>query len=497
MKNIHILFILCFLLAYISFAQEKDCGAMESLEHRIKQDPELLDRMNEIEAFIKVKTEESNNGSQNKMVGNVIIIPVVVHVLYTTPDENISDSIIQSQIDVLNEDFRRTNSDANNLWPQAADTEIEFCLTTLDPNGNLTTGITRTPVTSSNWNTLEDKMKSSSTGGIDPWDTNRYLNIWVTSNLWRPFLLGTILGYAQFPGGDPNTDGIVVDYKYFGKTGIRNGRVGTHEVGHYLNLRHTWGDAPVLPNGQTNGCGYDDFVSDTPEEFGPGNCDVTRQTCNSVDMVNNYMNYGNCLNLFTKGQKSRMRTILSPGGPREDLAVAECHWCLDNINVTQGVSMGTTDTKQAKIAITASNSIATNGQAIYHAEQEILLTANFEALKGSIFRAHIDWCSATYVSKTSETQNEDIIEANSLNTGLQIHPNPTKNTLNIKFRNQNFNNATIQIYNLNGATVYSNTTGKNNINRLELNVSNFQSGMYIIKVINDKGEVFTDKMIKE
>ncbi len=340
-------------------------------------------------------------------------------------------------------------------------------------------------------------MKSSSTGGVDPWDTSRYLNIWITSNLWKPYLIGNILGYAQFPGGDPNTDGIVVDYKYFGKTGLQNGRIGTHEIGHYLNLRHTWGDGPNLPNGGSNGCNHDDFVSDTPNSDSPGNCNIGRQTCGSVDMVDNYMDYGNCSSLFTKGQKSRMRTILSPGGPREDLAVAECHWCLDNINVTQSVSMGTTNTKQARIAITASNSIALGSQAIYHAEQEVLLTANFEALKGSVFRAHIDWCSATYVSKTSETQSGDTIGVNSLNTGLQIYPNPTENTLNIKLRNQNFNNATVQIYNLNGATVYSNTITKDNRNRLKLNVSNFQSGMYIIKVINDNGEVFTDKMIKE
>ena len=153
-----------------------------------------------------------SQNQNNKINGSIITIPVVVHVIYNNSSENISDAQIQSQIDVLNEDFRRTNSDANNTWSQAADTEIEFCLSTVDPNGNATTGITRKSSNTSSWGT-NDNMKKSSQGGVDPWNSAEYLNMWVCN------IGGGILGYAQFPGGSAATDGVVVGPQYFGRTG--------------------------------------------------------------------------------------------------------------------------------------------------------------------------------------------------------------------------------------------------------------------------------------
>ena len=154
------------------------------------------------------------------------------------------------RVDVLNADFRRLNADANNTWPQAQDSEIEFCLATVDPNGNATTGITRTSTNTTAFGT-NDQVKSNSSGGKDAWDASKYMNMWVCD------ISGGILGYAQFPGGNPATDGVVIDYQYFGTIGTASasfdlGRTATHEVGHYLNLRHIWGDG---------GCSVDDFVS--------------------------------------------------------------------------------------------------------------------------------------------------------------------------------------------------------------------------------------------
>jgi len=141
---------------------------------------------------------------------------------------------------VLNDDFRRLNSDADGTWPQAADSEIEFCLATVDPNGNATDGIIRQSTTRNGFGT-NDAVKFASSGGSNAWPAGQYMNMWVCN------IGGGILGYAQFPGGSASTDGIVVDYRYFGTNGTAQapfdlGRTATHEVGHYLNLRHIWGD---------------------------------------------------------------------------------------------------------------------------------------------------------------------------------------------------------------------------------------------------------------
>ncbi|MEM9929540.1 MAG: M43 family zinc metalloprotease, partial [Bacteroidota bacterium] len=244
---------------------------------------------------------------QPGQIGKAITtIPVVVHIVYNNATENISLAQIQSQLDVLNADFRRLNSDADNVWPQAADSEIEFCLATVDPNGNPTDGIIRraTSVTSFGTSSAGNPVKFNSSGGSDAWPAADYMNMWVCD------LAGGLLGYAQFPGGPAATDGIVVDYAYFGTIGTATapfnlGRTATHEVGHYLNLRHIWGDG---------GCGASDFVSDTPDSDGSNvGCALGSVSCGTTDMVQNYMDYSDdaCMNLFTQGQKARMQAALA------------------------------------------------------------------------------------------------------------------------------------------------------------------------------------------
>jgi hypothetical protein len=246
----------------------------------------------------------------------VYTIPVVFHVVYANTTENIPDQRLLDQLEVLNEDFRKLNSDASlvpSIWQGiAADAEIEFCLASVDPQGNPTTGITRTSTTVSTFGT-NDNMKFNSSGGKDIWDRNRYLNIWVCD-------LGTgLLGYAQFPGGSASTDGVVLNYRYTGTTGSQApynlGRTATHEVGHWLNLRHIWGDAL---------CGSD-LVSDTPTaEESNGGCpnhphNVGGCSGNtSGEMFMNYMDYteDDCLYMFTNGQKTRMRNLFNAGAAR-------------------------------------------------------------------------------------------------------------------------------------------------------------------------------------
>ncbi len=304
--------LLCFLFSSntLLFAQqERNCHAMEVLEQQQLANPEIIGEMERIEQHTQKYVERHIDDAQK--VNGLITIPVVVHVIYSNSSENISEAQIMSQMTVLNDDFRRNNSDANNNWSQAADMEIEFCLASVDPNGNATSGITRKSSSKTSWGTNDD-MKKSSRGGVDPWPTGDYLNMWVCN------IGGGILGYAQFPGGSAATDGVVMSPQYFGTIGsaqapFDGGRTTTHEVGHWLNLRHIWGDGA---------CGADDFVSDTPTSDAANyGCASNHSSCNSLDMVQNYMDYSDdaCMNLFTAGQKTRMRALFGAGGSRASL----------------------------------------------------------------------------------------------------------------------------------------------------------------------------------
>ena len=315
LRSLTLLFIVL-LTAYntILTAQRRGCSTMDYLQLQQSSDPARPARLNQIEFF----TNQVINDELT--VDGVITVPVVVHVVYNTAEENISTDQILSQIQVLNEDFRRLNADADDTWPQAADIEIEFCLANTDPAGNPTGGITRTPTSASSFST-NDQVKYDSRGGKNAWPAGEYMNIWVCD------IGGSILGYAQFPGGPASTDGIVVDYRYFGTTGVASapfdlGRTCTHEVGHWLNLRHIWGDG---------NCSTDDFVSDTPLAGGPNYTGHPCRfpgpnTCNTgandqPDMFQNYMDYSfdGCMNLFTFGQRARMRALFEPGGPRASI----------------------------------------------------------------------------------------------------------------------------------------------------------------------------------
>jgi hypothetical protein len=249
----------------------------------------------------------------------LIKIPVVVHVVHRTDRENISDAQVNSQIAVLNKDFRAKNSDTSKVpkaWKSlVADANIEFVLAKKDPKGKKTSGITRMATSVASFGP-NDGVKSKKAGGVNAWPADRYLNIWVC-NLGQG-----LLGYAQFPGGPPKTDGVVVLYTAFGTKGavsapFNKGRTATHEVGHYLGLRHIWGDR--------NDCSGNDFVADTPpaRQANMGKPKFPRITCNNGpngDMFMNYMDYvdDDAMYMFTEGQVARMNATLA--GPRRKLA---------------------------------------------------------------------------------------------------------------------------------------------------------------------------------
>ena len=293
--------------------EQRNCAAHEKHVQLMGLDPVYAKRHADIEnqtaAFVAARQEARENGAQMQPV--VITIPVVFHVIYANETQNIPDSELLEQLQVLNDDFRRTNADQDNIWPQGADTEIEFCLATRDPNGAPSSGILRVPTTVSSFGS-NDAMKFTAQGGSDAWPASEYLNYWVCN------LGGGLLGYAQFPGGPAATDGVVCGYPYVGLNGpgagaYNLGRTGTHEVGHWLNLRHVWGDGP---------CGADDFVADTPESDGANyGCALGHISCSTEDMVQNYMDYSDdgCMNIFTQGQGDRMQAVLAPGGARASI----------------------------------------------------------------------------------------------------------------------------------------------------------------------------------
>lgn len=246
----------------------------------------------------------------------VITIPVVIHLLYNNATENISDAQILSQLDALNKDFRRLNSDTINtpkaFAAVAADAKITFCLAKRDPNGRRTTGIIRKYTSVQNW-LADDEMKYAAQGGDNAWDCKKYLNIWVCN------LFGRTLGYSSLPGSQPDKDGLVVKYNVFGTIGtvgypFNKGRTVTHEVGHWLGLIHVWGD---------KACG-DDGVEDTPpqQSYNNGCPSFPHKSACSInsngDMFMNFMDLTDdgCMNMFSIGQKNKMRSLFATGGVR-------------------------------------------------------------------------------------------------------------------------------------------------------------------------------------
>lgn len=256
------------------------------------------------EEIISTKVRSLDNSDRTSHT--IKVIPVVVHIIHNGGTENISDAQIQSQIDVLNEDFRKmtgTNGDGNGV-----DTEIEFCLAKISPQGHCTNGIVRVKSTYTNHLTYQRTQLKQ----LSFWDNTRYLNMYVVKSINGN---SGIAGYSSFPNGPADEDGIVVRHNYFGKTGTASttlGRTTSHEIGHWFGLYHTF----------NNGCGTDictdgDYVCDTPPAANPNyGCPATNSCSNDSpdvnDQIENYLDYSDdaCKSMFTAGQKDRMDATL-------------------------------------------------------------------------------------------------------------------------------------------------------------------------------------------
>lgn len=326
------------LTQFIGFSQTVHrCGTDDLIAARETSNPGYESDANDLYRKAVSMIDRGQRG------GGVYQIPVVFHIIYNTPAENLSDDLAHSQIARLNMDYRRLNADTTDtrveFLPVAADTEIEFYLAGVDPDGNPTNGITHTETSRSDFAidpfnpASMDEMKMESTGGVAAWDTEKYLNIWVCD------LIGTgslfqILGFAFPPSIAPNWpagsaasssefEGVAIHYEVFGENNPLSvgtfatadmGRTAVHEVGHYLGLRHIWGD--VLFG---DGCTEDDGLEDTPNASANAGqmCNFSNNTCvdspvDFPDMIENYMDYAEeqCMNLFTEDQVQIMQWML-------------------------------------------------------------------------------------------------------------------------------------------------------------------------------------------
>jgi len=273
------------------------CGTNEMMDQYILENPEM-------ESIIRADEKQLEEFTQQfislKKDDDTLIIPVVFHIIHMNGSENISNDVVHESIARLNIDFQAENEDLEDVVEEFQGlipiTNILFRLATKDPEGNCSSGITRTfsPLTN---------VGDNATKALIQWPRERYLNVWVVRNI-----ASGAAAYSNYPyafNNSPQLDGIMNRYDYLGW----DRRTLTHEVGHWINLRHVWGNSnsPLLPEN----CSEDDLVSDTPLCIGNTGCALGFESCGSLDNIQNYMNYSPCDRNFTQGQSDRMRAALN------------------------------------------------------------------------------------------------------------------------------------------------------------------------------------------
>ncbi len=333
--------IICFVFGSVWDASSQvieKCGTVTKTNEWLEAHPELINHYAKIEHELDVKAK-ADAANPNTLATTVYVVPVVFHIIHENGPENVPDATIHASMRILNEDYRSWNWDtilvAQAFQPIIGKAFIEFRLAQLDPSGNPTTGIDR--IVSSETNIGDNSSK------LNYWPRSKYLNIWICK------VSSAGAAYAYLPGGAPTEswDGILANYTYIGE----GKRTLTHEVGHWINLRHTWG--PTNIPGLSTNCSTDDGVLDTPNTEGVDNnsCDTAAATCSSLDNIQNHMDYSTCEHMFTEGQVSIMRSALtSTTAARNNL------WKVNNL-ISTGVYDGAIDFKADFTTVCAGSQI--------------------------------------------------------------------------------------------------------------------------------------------
>ncbi len=528
------------------------CYSTEMMHAHAHDNPDYLERVNK--TFEKAL--ERSQTDEFKAQNEILRVPVVVHIVYNTPQHNLDDAVVHSQLEVLNEDYRRQNANAGDTRAEflsvAGDPEIEFYLATHDPDGNEHSGITRTQTDVTTFGVGEeiealvqamqdcgitdpndfaqllanlpcltaaldaagiditqlgnmdltsglDEVKFTASGGIDAWPTEQYLNIWVCD------LGGALLGFAYPPAdapnwpegqtGTPETEGVVVHNEVFGRDNpitpsnfeavVGEGRTCVHEVGHYLGLRHIWGDGD---------CAADDGITDTPPAADQSQqmCSFAKNTCSEnpdlPDMIENYMDYSdeNCMNMFTNGQIDIMRAMLL--GPRAGLLEPlvpqppSAYFAFDN-EVFVGEEVQFTD--QSLYPTSWFWDFGDGGQSL---EQNPVHTYTEPGTYTITLVVNNDVNSDQVSFEITVLGNNVGIGDNTLQNSIQIAPNPTSGSLNINL--SNLQNAQLSIYNVAGKQIVNMPVNNNN----NLNLSSYSNGIYFVQISVD-GAVYTEKIL--
>jgi len=335
---------------------------------------------------------------KKNMQNEIVTIPVVFHVLHQNeePDENVTVARLTSQIDVLNEDFRRKNDDTTSTWPEATDAKIRFSLANVDINGNYFNGITRTLTNIDIFEYQTDSMFLDAKGGKDIWPG--YLNIYIcdlgSDNPYEPIAAG----FSSLPGYPAYIDAVVLHYEATGTEPnypllfpYLEGRLATHEVGHWLNLQHLWG--PTENPNEYDCFMQDDEVEDTPYSLNPYyGCD-TGSSCGSVDMAENFMDYhgDDCINFFTQGQAERIHSSIEEASSRSFLK-NPCHQNATKQIIKYKLS-AENEMVQAIDTVYALNQIIDNAEVMYEAGEIVMLETGFSVDESSNFIASINVCT--------------------------------------------------------------------------------------------------------
>ena len=467
---------------------KRNCGATQMREELIRQMPEIKLQMERIRQSAQDLIKSRRSARVNQPI---IQIPIVFHVVYNTPKENISDAQILSQLEVLNQDYRRRNADTTKTLPAfkklAADTGIQFCLATVDPNGQPTNGITRTQTSVAEFS-QNHAIKFDNRGGHDAWNSRKYLNIWV-GNLQDDYL-----GLAEYPGGLASIDGVVLDYTAVGKFPANpnggkynQGRSATHEIGHWLGLDHIWGL-------DEEGCDDTDGIDDTPnQDDSNGGCPTgTRVSCNNAalggDMYQNYMDYTDdaCMNLFTHDQAAYMNAIINTARPGLLTAVVcafplRADFSANDTIITTGSSVQFSDNS---IGLRATNWLWTfeGGTPATSTQQNPVVqftnpgrhTVTLKVLNGAF---------------TDTKSKEEYIWATYLEP--RIYPNPADGYVFIDLP-ADYEVTEVLLYNAVGQLVRS---GVPQSSRLQFKLAGLANGMYYAKIISENGEVITRKIL--